>query len=44
MGIWDLIAGNLLPIAVAVVPVTWAVMASAGVVTQKIMEGGKKHG
>ena len=44
MGIWDLIAGNLLPIAVAVVPVTWAVMAAAGMVTQKIMEVGKKHG
>ena len=44
MGIWDLIAGNLLPIAVAVVPVTWAVMAAAGMVTQKIMEVRKKHG
>ena len=44
MGIWDLIAGNLLPIAIAVVPVTWAVMAVAGTVTQRIMEVGKKHG
>lgn len=44
MGIWDLIAGNLLPIAIAVVPVTWAVMAAAGKVTQKIMEVGKKYG
>ena len=44
MEIWDLIAGNLLPIAIAAVPVTWAVMAAAGMVTQKIMEVGKKHG
>ena len=44
MGIWDLIAGNLLPIAIAAVPVTWAVMAAAGTVTQRIMEVGKKHG
>lgn len=44
MEIWDLIAGNLLPIAIAAVPVTWAVMAVAGMVTQKIMEVGKKHG
>lgn len=44
MGIGDLIAENLLPIAITVVPVTWAVMAVAGKVTEKIMEAGEKHG
>ena len=38
MEVWDLIAGNLLPILVALVPVTWAVMAAAGKVTQAIMD------
>ena len=41
---WELIAGNLLPILIALVPVTWAVMAVAGKVTQKLMERGEKHG
>lgn len=35
---WELIAGNLLPILIALVPVTWAVMAVAGKVTQSIMD------
>ena len=35
---WELIAGNLLPILIALVPVTWAVMAVAGKVTQAIMD------
>lgn len=42
--IWDLIAANWLPIVIAAVPVTWAVMAVAGKVTQKIIDGGKRHG
>ena len=41
---WELIADNLLPILIALVPVTWAVMAVAGKVTQKIMDKGEKHG
>ena len=41
---WELIADNLLPILIALVPVTWAVMAAAGKVTQKIMDKGEKHG
>ena len=38
MEVWDLIASNLIPIVIALVPVTWAVMAVAGKVTQKIMD------
>ena len=41
---WDLIAGNLVPILIALVPVTWAVMAVAGSVTQKIMDRREKNG
>ncbi len=44
MEVWDLIAQNLIPIAIALVPVTWAVMAVAGKVTQKIMDGGEHNG
>lgn len=43
MEVWDLIEGNLIPIAIALVPVTWAVMAAAGKITQKIIDGGKRH-
>ena len=43
MEVWDLIEGNLVPIAIALVPVTWAVMAAAGRTTQKIIDGGKRH-
>ena len=35
---WELIAANLLPILIALVPVTWAVMAVAGKVTQAVMD------
>ena len=41
---WELIAGNLVPILIALVPVTWAVMAVAGSVTQKLMDRGEKNG
>ena len=41
--VWDLIAANWLVIVIAVVPVTWAVMAAAGKVTQRIIDGGKRH-
>ena len=41
---WELIADNLLPILIALVPVTWAVMAVAGKVTQRIMDKEGKHG
>ena len=41
---WELIAGNLLPILIALVPVTWAVMAVAGKVTQSIMDRRKGNG
>ena len=41
---WELIAGNLLPILVALVPVTWAVMAVAGKVTQSIMDRRERNG
>ena len=44
MEVWDLIAGNLMPIVIALIPVTWAVMAAAGKVTQKIMDKGEKNG
>ena len=40
----DLIAGNLVPILIALVPVTWAVMAVAGSVTQNIMDRREKNG
>ena len=38
MEVWELIAGNLIPIAIALVVVTWLVMAVAGWVTQIIMD------
>ncbi len=41
---WELIAGNLLPILIALVPVTWAVMAVAGRVTQSIMDRRERNG
>lgn len=41
---WELIAGNLLPILIALVPVTWAVMAVAGKVTQSIMDRRERNG
>ena len=41
---WELIAENLIPILIALVPVTWAVMAVAGKVTQKIMDKGENNG
>ena len=41
---WELIADNLLPILIALIPVTWAVMAAAGKVTQKIMDKEENHG
>ena len=41
---WELIAENLLPILIALVPVTWAVMAVAGRVTQKIMDRRDENG
>ena len=41
---WELIAGNLIPILIALIPVTWAVMAVAGKVTQSIMDRGEKNG
>ena len=44
MEAWDLSAGNLVPILIALVPVTWAVMAVAGSVTQKIMDRREKNG
>lgn len=40
MEVWDLIEGNLVPIVIALVPVTWLVMATAGKVTQSIMDRG----
>ena len=42
MEVWELIEGNLVPIVIALVPVTWAVMAVAGKVTQGIMDKGEK--
>ena len=42
MEVWELIEGNLVPIVIALVPVTWAVMAVAGRVTQGIMDRGAK--
>ena len=44
MEVWDLIAGNLIPILIALVPVTWAVMAVAGKLTQTIMDRRAKNG
>ena len=44
MEVWDLISSNLIPIAIALVPVTWAVMAAAGKVTQTIMDRRKDNG
>ena len=44
MEVWDLIAGNLIPILIALVPVTWAVMAVAGKVTQLIMDRRAQNG
>ena len=41
---WELIAQNLLPILIALVPVTWAVMAVAGKVTQSIMDRRNQNG
>lgn len=43
MEVWDLVAANWLPIVLAAVPITWAVMAAAGKVAQKIIDGGKRH-
>ena len=44
MEVWDLIGGNLIPILIALVPVTWAVMAAAGKVTQTIMDRRARNG
>ena len=44
MEVWDLIEGNLIPILIALVPVTWAVMAAAGKVTQTIMDRRARNG
>ena len=44
MEIWDLFEGNLIPIVIAVLPVTWIVMAVAGRVTQTIMDRRKRNG
>ena len=44
MEVWDLIAGNLIPVVIALVPVTWAVMAVAGRITQSIMDRREKNG
>ena len=41
---WDLISTNLIPILIALVPVTWAVMAAAGKVTQTIMDRRERNG
>ena len=43
MEVWDLIAANLVPIVLAVGPVTWVVMAVAGRITQHIMDRRKEH-
>lgn len=43
MEVWDLVAVNWLPIVLAAVPVTWAVMAAAGRVAQRIIDGGKQN-
>ena len=44
MEVWDLVYGNLVPILIAVVPVTWIVMAVAGRITQRIMDRRENHG
>ena len=44
MEVWDLIEGNLIPILIALVPVTWAVMAAAGKVPQTIMDRRARNG
>ena len=44
MEVWDAIAANWLPILIALIPVTWAVMAVAGKVTQSIMDRRNGHG
>ena len=44
MEVWDLISENLIPILIALVPVTWAVMAAAGSVTQALMDRRDKNG
>ena len=44
MEVWDLISANLIPIAIALVPVTWAVMAAAGKVTQAILDRRDQNG
>ena len=44
MEVWDLIEENLIPILIALVPVTWAVMAAAGKVTQTIMDRRARNG
>lgn len=41
---WDLISTNLIPILIALVPVTWAVMAAAGKVTQTLMDRRERNG
>ena len=38
MEVWDLLGENLIPLLIALVPVTWVVMAAAGRVTQWIMD------
>ena len=43
MEVWDKIAANWLPILIALIPVTWAVMAVAGRVTQSIMDRRNGH-
>lgn len=42
MEVWDLIAGNLVPILIALIPVTLVVMAVAGRMTQGIMDRRKR--
>jgi holin-like protein len=44
MEVWGLIAANLIPIAIALVAVTWLVMAVAGWVTQIIMDRRARNG
>ena len=44
MEVWDLISSNLVSIILAVGPVTWAVMAVAGKITQMIMDRRERHG
>lgn len=43
MEVWDKIADNLVPIVIALVPVTWAVMAVAGRVTQRMIKEDDSH-